>query len=72
MDAIDILPGNTLPLRAMPLGTMIHNIELRPGKGGQLVRAAGTVAQLLAKEGRYAHVRLPSGEVRLILMECRA
>ena len=69
---VDILPGNTLPLRAMPLGTQIHNIEFKPGKGGQLVRAAGTSAQLLAKEGRYAHIRLPSGEVRLIHMECKA
>jgi large subunit ribosomal protein L2 len=69
---IDIQAGNTLPLRAMPLGTLLHNIEFRPGKGGQLVRAAGTSAQLMAKEGRYAHVRLPSGEVRLIHVECRA
>jgi len=69
---IDILPGNTLPLRAIPLGTLVHNIEFKPGKGAQLVRAAGTVAQLLAKEGRYAHVRLPSGEVRLIHVDCKA
>ena len=55
----DIKTGNTLPLRAIPVGTLIHNIELRPGKGGQLVRSAGTVAQLMAKEGNYAHVRLP-------------
>ena len=71
-EQVDILPGNTLPLRAMPLGTQIHNIEFKPGKGGQLVRAAGTSAQLLAKEGRYAHIRLPSGEVRLIHLECKA
>ncbi len=69
---VDIQRGNTLPLRAMPLGTIVHNIEFRPGKGGQLVRAAGTSAQLLAKEGRYAHVRLPSGEVRLFHMDCKA
>jgi len=69
---IDILPGNTLPLRAIPLGTLVHNVEFKPGKGAQLVRAAGTVAQLLAKEGRYAHVRLPSGEVRLIHVDCKA
>ena len=68
----DIKTGNTLPLRAIPVGTLIHNIELRPGKGGQLVRSAGTVAQLMAKEGNYAHVRLPSGEVRLVHINCRA
>lgn len=68
----DIKTGNTLPLRAIPVGTLIHNIELRPGKGGQLVRSAGTVAQLMAKEGNYAHVRLPSGEVRLVHVSCRA
>jgi large subunit ribosomal protein L2 len=64
--------GNALPLRKMPLGTMLHNIELRPGKGGQLVRSAGTGAQLMAKEGSYAQVRLPSGEVRRVLVECYA
>ncbi|HLV34612.1 MAG TPA: 50S ribosomal protein L2 [Spirillospora sp.] len=64
--------GDTLPIRDIPLGTMIHNIELMPGKGGQLARAAGTSAQLLAKEGPYAQVRLPSGEVRLIHERCMA
>jgi len=68
----DITPGNSLPLRAMPSGTEIHNIELIPGKGGQIVRSAGTAAQLLAKEGEYAQVRLPSGEVRRIHADCRA
>ncbi|MGI6359003.1 MAG: 50S ribosomal protein L2 [Bacillota bacterium] len=68
----DIFPGNALPIRAIPVGTMIHNIELKPGKGGQLVRAAGASAQLMAKEGNYAHVRMPSNEVRLIHVECRA
>lgn len=68
----DIKVGNTLPLRDIPVGTLIHNIELRPGKGAQLVRSAGTVAQLMAKEGAYAHVRLPSGEVRLVHVNCRA
>jgi len=71
-ETADILPGNNLPLQSMPLGTVIHNIELKPGKGGQMVRSAGTSAQLLAKEGRYAHIRLPSGEVRKILLACRA
>ncbi|NLY36703.1 MAG: 50S ribosomal protein L2 [Tissierellia bacterium] len=69
---VDIQIGNTLPLRSIPLGTHIHNIEMKAGKGGQLVRSAGTYAQLMAKEGKYAQVRLPSGEVRLIHMECRA
>jgi len=68
----DIKPGNHMPLTRIPVGTQIHNIELRPGKGGQLVRAAGGSAQLMAREGRYAQVRLPSGETRLVLVECTA
>ena len=68
----EIRPGNTLPLRNIPLGTTIHNIELYPGRGGQLVRSAGVSAQLVAKEGDYAQVRLPSGEVRLISIRCMA
>jgi large subunit ribosomal protein L2 len=68
----DILPGNALPLRAIPAGTTIHNIELQPGKGGQLCRSAGTGAQLVAKEGEMAHVKLPSGEIRLIRQTCMA
>ena len=68
----EIHPGNAMPIANIPTGTMIHNIELYPGKGGQLVRAAGSSAQLLAKEGDYAHVRLPSGEVRLVRQECYA
>ena len=68
----DIKIGNSMPIKAIPVGTMIHNIELKPGKGGQLVRSAGNSAQLLAKEGAYAHVRLPSNEVRLVLLTCRA
>lgn len=68
----DIKLGNALPLENIPLGTVIHNIELKPGKGGQLVRSAGNEAQLMAKEGSYAQVRLPSGEVRKIQMRCRA
>jgi large subunit ribosomal protein L2 len=68
----DIVNGNSLPLKNIPVGTMIHNIELRPGKGGQMVRSAGGSAQLLAKEGEYAQIRLPSGEVRRVLIECVA
>jgi len=68
----EIRPGNALPIADIPVGTMIHNIELYPGRGGQLVRSAGTSAQLMAKEGKYAHVRLPSGEVRLIHVRCMA
>jgi large subunit ribosomal protein L2 len=68
----EIRPGNALPIERIPLGTMIHNIELEPGHGGQLVRSAGTSAQLLAKEGSYAQVRLPSGEVRMIHLRCMA
>ena len=68
----DIKPGNTLPISAIPVGTLIHNIELSPGKGGQLVRAAGNSAQLMAKENDYAQVRLPSGEVRMIRINCLA
>ncbi len=68
----DIKPGNALKLKDIPVGTIVHNIELQPGKGGQLVRSAGAMAQLLAKEGNYAHIRMPSGEVRLIRAECKA
>jgi large subunit ribosomal protein L2 len=68
----DIKPGNTLPLSNIPLGTQIHNVEIRPGKGGQIVRSAGTYAQLVAKEDRYALLKLPSGEVRMVLMNCKA
>jgi len=68
----DIKPGNTLTLSNIPLGTHIHNIELRVGKGGQIVRSAGTFAQLMAKEDRYAQIKLPSGEVRMVLLDCKA
>jgi len=71
-ESADILPGNCLPLKAIPSGTMVHNIELRPGKGGQIVRTAGGSAQLVAKEGDYAQVKLPSGEVRKIHVTCKA
>ena len=69
---VDIKPGNTLPLANIPLGTQVHNIEMKPGKGGQLVRAAGGSAQLMAKEGDFAQVRLPSGEGRMIAFNCKA
>ena len=68
----DIKPGNCLTIENIPVGTMIHNIELNPGQGGKLVRSAGQEAQLMAKEGKYAHVRLPSGEMRLVMAKCRA
>ncbi len=70
--AADILVGNALPLRNIPLGTEIHNIELKPGKGGQIARAAGTFAQLIAKDGDYAQLRMPSGEIRKIHLDCSA
>ncbi|AEI14154.1 ribosomal protein L2 [Flexistipes sinusarabici DSM 4947] len=68
----DIKPGNSLLLKEIPVGTVLHNVELRPGKGGQLARSAGTYSQLLSKEKGYCHVRLPSGEIRLVNAECRA
>ncbi len=68
----DILPGNCLPIESIPLGTIIHNVELKPGKGGQMARSAGASVQLVAKEGAYAHVKLPSGEVRKVHRNCRA
>ena len=68
----EVRPGNCLPLSAIPVGTMVHNIELYPGKGGQLVRSAGNSAQVMAKEGKYATLRLPSGEMRMVPIECRA
>ncbi len=71
-ETADIKPGNALPLKKIPVGTLLHNIELNPGKGGQICRAAGTYAQLVAKEGKYALLRLPSGEVRNILASCLA
>jgi len=71
-EAADIKPGNALPLKKIPVGTLLHNIELHPGKGGQMCRAAGTYAQLVAKEGKYALLRLPSGEVRNVLAACLA
>ena len=71
-ESADIKPGNCLPIEKIPVGTIIHNVELNPGKGGQLVRSAGDYAQLMAKEGKLAQVRLPSGEVRYVRMNCKA
>ena len=68
----DIKAGNALPLSAIPVGTMIHNVELQPGRGGQMVRSAGNAAQLMAKEGNYATLRLPSGEMRMVPIACKA
>jgi len=71
-ESADIVDGNALPLKNIPVGTVVHNIELKPGKGAQMVRSAGVKAQLMAKEGNYAQVRLPSGEVRMVRIECKA
>ena len=71
-ETAEIKPGNCLPLSKIPVGTLVHNIELLPGKGGQMVRSAGNSAQLMAKEGKYATLRLPSGEMRMVPIECRA
>ena len=69
---VDILPGNALPIKNIPLGTTVHNVELRPGKGGQIARSAGSGVQVVAKEGEYASVKMPSGEIRRILIDCLA
>ncbi len=69
---VEVKPGNAMPLRFIPLGTILHNLELYPGKGGQIARSAGTSVQLMAKEGKYAHIKMPSGEVRLFLQDCLA
>ena len=71
-DSVDILPGNALPLKNIPLGTLVHNVELRPGRGGQIARSAGSGVQVVAKEGDYASVKMPSGEIRKINVECFA
>lgn len=71
-EEVDVKPGNAMPIKSIPLGTLIHNIELKPGRGAQMVRSAGASAQLMAKEGEYAHIRLPSSEVRLVSIRCRA
>jgi large subunit ribosomal protein L2 len=71
-DNVDILPGNCMPLKVIPLGTQIHNVELKPGKGGQIARSAGSSVQLVAREGEYASVKMPSGEIRKINIECLA
>lgn len=71
-ETADIRPGNTMTIRSIPLGTWVHNVELKVGKGGQLARSAGAYAMIAAKEGRYAQLRLPSGEVRLVIQDCRA
>jgi len=69
---VDILPGNALPLKNIPLGTLVHNVELKPGKGGQIARSAGSAVQVVAKEGEYASVKMPSGEIRKVYIECFA
>ena len=69
---VDVRPGNAMPIGNIPLGTLVHNVELKPGKGGQMVRAAGTAAQIMAKEGKYTTLRMPSGEMRMVLSTCIA
>jgi large subunit ribosomal protein L2 len=71
-ESVDIRPGNCLPIRSIPVGTVIHNVETQPGSGGQMIRAAGSFGQLMAKEGAYAQIRMPSGEVREVLQGCKA
>src|SRR6202171_6100210 len=71
-ETVDIRPGNALPLHAIPLGTVIHNVELKKGHGAQMIRSAGSFGQLMAKEGKYAQIRMPSTEVRKVLLECKA
>ena len=71
-ESVDIVPGNCLPIRSIPVGTIVHNIELRPGKGAEMARSAGSAAQVLAKEDRYAQIKLPSSEVRMVDLNCRA
>ncbi len=71
-EAVDIRPGNTLPIRAIPVGTVIHNVEIQPRSGGKLIRSAGSFGQLMAKDGRMAQIRMPSGEVREVLQDCKA
>src|SRR5512136_1425852 len=71
-EAVDIRPGNTLPIKSIPLGTVLHNVETQPGSGGKMIRSGGSFGQLMAKEGSYAQVRMPSGEVRMVLLECKA
>ncbi|OSM02452.1 50S ribosomal protein L2 [Magnetofaba australis] len=72
LDKVEIKPGNALPLRTMPIGTIVHNVELKPGKGGQMARSAGSYIQLMGKEGKYAQLKLPSGEMRMVLLDCMA
>ncbi len=71
-EKVDVRDGNAMPLRSIPLGTQVHNVELKPGKGGQMVRSAGASAQIMAKEGKYATLRMPSGEMRMVLAACMA
>ena len=72
MKDVDIVSGNCLPLKNIPVGTIVHNIELKAGKGAEMARSAGSAAQILAKEGKYAQIKLPSNEVRMIDLNCRA